>query len=136
MAYSVRGFRTWGRRCWVCSKPPYSQSRIAGDIECGSLQVALQGGLNGPVGTFLITQKHADCRYRCAFRRGYGGPGIDEVLWEACVPAFLNVKTRTLAPMALVPHVALRFVTKGFTRTISLRMQKKEQKFCCRQHKR
>jgi len=62
------------------SKPRYSKSRIPGEIECGSLQVALQGGLNGPVGTDFITQKHADCRYRRAFRRGYGGPGIDEVL--------------------------------------------------------
>jgi len=52
------------------------------------------------------------------------------------VTAFLNVKTRTLAFMALGPHFALRFVTKGFMCTISLRMQKEKQKFCCRQHKR
>jgi len=62
------------------SKPRYSKSRIPGEIACGSLQVALQSGLNGPVRTDFITQKHAECRYGRAFRRGYGGPGIDEVL--------------------------------------------------------
>jgi len=62
------------------SKPRYSKSRIRGEIACGSLQVALQSGLNGPVRTDFITKKHAECRYRRSLRRGYGGPGIDEVL--------------------------------------------------------
>jgi len=61
------------------SKPRYSESRIPGEVAWGSLQLAVQGGLNGPVRTVFITQKHADCRYCRAFRRGYGGPGIDEI---------------------------------------------------------
>jgi len=64
-----------------------------------------------PVRTAFIAQKHAECRYRRAFRRGYGGPGIDQMLQESHVPAFSNVKTRTLAPMALGIDIALRLVT-------------------------